>query len=368
MPSELLVGGEISPSTGHSGAPRLQVGPSAQVVDDVHHRNLHSRPGDSDGAHQHTAHGGLGGEHVFNARPNLGSPMVRLGGPFGQFPLGRALGLDVAAVTSLFQFGLLLRRAVGRVRPHIGAGVGLVQQRIEHLAVVNGGIGHLEVTDQLVLSVDADVVLVPEVGLAVLLRPACICVLLSPHHGLVVPALRRLTFLDRLVLVPAVALARRGDHARIDDLPAPRDVAGRLDLHHQFGEQLFDQFQRLQPLTKQPDGLSIRHSPFGCQSQKAAEGVAVAYLVLGLVVSQVVEVLQHQHLEHQHHIERLAPGVALTLLLMHLLKHWAEALPVDHFGQFRQWVAQLFQLLVAFVKIEESGLHRASSCSCVMRL
>ena len=108
---------------------------------------------------------------MLDSRPDLGPAMIRLGGPFGQLPLGRALGLDVAAVASLFQFGLLLRGAVGRIRPDISADVGLIEQGIEDLAVVNGCIGDLEVADQFVLLVDADVVLVPEVGLAVLLRP-----------------------------------------------------------------------------------------------------------------------------------------------------------------------------------------------------
>lgn len=173
----------------------------------------------------------------------------------------------------------------------------------------------------------------------------------------------RFAFLDGRVFVAAGALTGRRHHAGVHDLTAPWNVARRLDLPHQHGKKFVDQLQRLQPLPNQPDGLGIRHPSFRGQAEEPAEGVAITDLVFGLVVGQAVQVLKDQHLEHRHHVKRLAAGIALALFLMHLLQQRTKAFPVNGVGQLGQGVAQLFQLLVAVVKVEESRLHRRGSWS-----
>jgi len=123
-----------------------------------------------DGARQHSAHDRLRAENMLNARPDLGSALMGLVGPLRQPPLGRAVGLNMAVVALRFQLGFPLPGAINRVGPHVGAGVGLIEERVEDLAVVNGRLSDIKVAYQLVLPVDADVVRVAEEGLALLLR------------------------------------------------------------------------------------------------------------------------------------------------------------------------------------------------------
>ena len=67
-------------------------------------------------------------------------------------------------------------------------------------------------------------------------------------------------------------------------------------------EQTSHQVQLLQALPKQPHRLGIRHPIPHLQYQKTHEIEPVAYLVYE-TVGEVLEVLQNQHLEHQHDIE-----------------------------------------------------------------
>src|SRR5262245_23594090 len=100
--------------------------------------------------------------------------------------------MNAALVALRLQLGFGLYRPVGAVGPHLAAGVGLVQHLIELLAVVHRGVGPGPAADQLVLAVDADVVLVAVEALAVLLGPARILVLLCSPGRLFLPALGRL--------------------------------------------------------------------------------------------------------------------------------------------------------------------------------
>src|SRR5580765_1950336 len=74
------------------------------------------------------------------------------------------------------EFGLDLGRPISAVGEHIIAGVALVQQPFQLLAVVYGRIGHGIMPDQLVLGVRVHMVLVAEEAAAMLLGS-------SAHHG-----------------------------------------------------------------------------------------------------------------------------------------------------------------------------------------
>jgi len=80
-------------------------------------------------------------------------------------------------------------------------------------------------------------------------------------------------------------------------------------------------------------------------------------LELGLIVREVVQRLQHQHLEHQGHVVRLAPGVALALLVVNHFQQGAERLPVDDAVQPTQRVTQLLQSCQPIFLVEKAWLH-----------
>src|ERR1044072_4324177 len=90
--------------------------------------------------------------------------------------------MNPAPVTAGPEFGLDFGRPISAVGEHIIPAVARVQQPIQLLAVVNGGIGHRIMPDQLVLDVRIHMVLVAEEAAAMLLGPARIAVLL-PHFG-----------------------------------------------------------------------------------------------------------------------------------------------------------------------------------------
>src|SRR6476659_5549832 len=85
------------------------------------------------------------------------------------------------------EFGLDLGRSISAVGEHIIAGVALVQQPIQLLAVVHGRIGHRIMPDQLVLGVRVHMVLVTEEAAAIASWSSAHRVLLPHFGGLLLP-------------------------------------------------------------------------------------------------------------------------------------------------------------------------------------
>ena len=219
---------------------------SAHVVRYVRHRDGGLGAGQPDGPDRQPHPGLLVGEDMLDLRPVLRLAPVGLRGPRGHRTAARLLAVDAAIQPVLLQPLLVLRRAVSRVPPHVAAGVAVVDQPFaKPLAVVRGGVRHDLAADDPVLLVDADVGLVAEdrngdvdqlpavrlgLRLLVLDRPARVRVLLRRLGRRVRPDIaRRSSLLDRRLLLPGHALARRGDQRRIHDLARPRDEARLRD-------------------------------------------------------------------------------------------------------------------------------------------
>src|SRR6516225_4174450 len=133
--------------------------------------------------------------------------------------------VDAAPQTFLSQPPLDRGRAISAVRPHVLGRVRWIENVVELLTVVHRRIGYIPFADQLVRLVDADVVLVSVETLVVLLGPPRIDILLGELSRLLLPLLRRLVSLDRLVLLFRVVLPRYRHVCAIDDLAAARNVA-----------------------------------------------------------------------------------------------------------------------------------------------
>ena len=73
----------------------------------------------------------------------------------------------------------------------------------------------------------------------------------------------------------------------------------------------------------------VRHAIFQPQAKKPHEGESVTKLVLNAVVQWIMQLLQYQHLEHQYHIKRLRPSIALAPFLMHAKKIGAKPFPIN---------------------------------------
>ena len=224
-----------------------------------------------------------------------------------------AAAMDAALVALGLKLGFDLCRPVGAVGPHLAAGVGLIQYLIELLAVVNGGVGLGITADELVLTVDADVVLVAVEGLLVLLGPTRVFIFLRILGRFFLPPFGRLARLDRLVLLAAVVLLGRADNGGVYDLAPTRNVALGIEMAMKTVKQLLDHAGIGQRLAKQPHRGRVGHGIFQAESKKAHEREAIADKVFHVFIGQIVERLQHQDLEHQHGVEGLATGLALPL-------------------------------------------------------
>src|SRR5215475_330828 len=209
----------------------LEPNKAAHVVDQVHHADLRSRarhPNDTDEYAAHPVF--LIRKYVFDTGAHS-----RARGVGGLLALRESMVADTPTmnptlVALLLELGFRLRRPVGTIGPHLVAGIGLVQNLIELLAIVDGGVGLGIAANDLVLAIDADVVLVAVEALVILLGPAGVLILLRILGRHFVPPLRRLAGFDRLVLFPGVVLLGRVDDGGINNLPAAGDITLRIEV------------------------------------------------------------------------------------------------------------------------------------------
>src|SRR4029434_6968829 len=147
------------------------------------------------------------------------------------------------------------------------------------------------------------------------------------------------------------------------DLAAARNIALSLKMLAEALKQLVDQPRLRQRLAKQPDRGGIRHRVLQFQIEKAHERYAVADQVLGLLIREIVERLQHHDLELQDRIVGLATSVALALLglrLGHALDVSAEVLPPHDLLDRFQRIAFGADRLQLALNIEEAPLAHDS--------
>src|SRR3981189_1565337 len=308
-----------SPS-GRSPHP-LELNQAANVVTEVHHPNLEPRPRDADGAHDLAAQRALlVAEYVLDTGAHLRARRVRRLLALCQRTIACGAPVGTALQALLLPDRPDLDRAVGAVRPDLLAGVGEIEHIVQLLTVMHGRVRRTPFADQLVRLVHAEMVLVAVETLVVL----------GILGGLLFPSLRPLAGLDRLVLLLRVALLGHRHNRGVNDLAAARNVALGLEMLAEALKQLVDPPGLRQRLAKQPNCGGIRHWVLEFQIEKAHERPAVADQVLGLLVREIVERLQHHDLELQDRVIGLAAGVALALLglrLRHGLDVSAEILP-----------------------------------------
>jgi len=111
---------------------------------------------------------------------------------------------------------------------------------------------------------------------------------------------RHRAFLDGLGVLAFVALDRRLHQQGVDDLATARHVALLLELLLDLLEHQRARAGLRQAIAEQPNRLGIGDAAAFGQIQKLQETTAVQQLVFQRVVSQVVELLEHQNFDHQH--------------------------------------------------------------------
>lgn len=127
--------------------------------------------------------------------------------------------------------------------------------------------------------------------------------MIAGHWHAVDTLIGRPPCLDVGLLGVGVALARSSNQRGIDDLPRHWNVAGLAQHPVDAFEQRRDRAYLRQPFPEQPDRLGIGHTIRQAKPEEAHEGKGVVDQVLGALVRQRVDRLDHQYLEHQHRIE-----------------------------------------------------------------
>lgn len=335
------------------------------VVNQIHHANFDLGTGQPNHSHEHaTLLIGLRSKDMLSAHPDCRFPVIGLFIPVIKRPVTMAFLVKMAPIVRSSQHQFVFFAPVGAIGPDILGGV-IPEQSIEHLRVMDLRRGDRVAADQLVLVIYADMVLVAVVGFAVLLGPTRIGVFLTLHMGVGLKSFRRLTVLDLVVFLTAIALFRCRDKTGINHLPLPGLEPLGFKLKIEVEKQRLDQLLLNQLFTKQPQGLGVGNLVFRIDAQESAKTVAITYLILQLVIRQVIEVLNDQRLEHQYRIKGLATRIALARLVANRLQCEAKIFPVDQSIEMNQWIT-FVQLTVAVVQIEEAWLHRYATLAVVL--
>jgi len=263
---------------------------------------MQRRPVQADRAQRLAAHLLRAGVDGLHAGPCLGNAPVASLLTVRQRLASLALALDMQVPALGRQALLALAVDLALVGVDIAAGVAGAEHALEEQGVVLAGRAHLHAANQLVPLVHARGQLIAEVALTVLLAPARLHVLLSAlrrrplgRHGIV---------LHDLLLVTRELLLRRRHDARVDHLPAPRDVALAVELPVHRVEDPLGGAHLDQPILEGTEGRAV-----GClrtlpQPHEALEAPPVQKLELHLLVAEVVELLDHQNPNHQLGRER----------------------------------------------------------------
>ena len=146
----------------------------------------------------------LNSEYMFDSASNLRSIIITLYLTLGQFFITTTLSLNMAAKSFLTKSIAFFSRAIGRIRPYISATVIFIKKLIKNFAVMNRRGSNFIVTNNLILNIYVDMILVTKLIVAVLLCPASICIFLA--FGVLAPAIRDIAVLDGFILLSAVTL------------------------------------------------------------------------------------------------------------------------------------------------------------------
>ena len=288
------------------------------VVRQVAQTDFHSRSGYADRTQQQVPRSlSLHTKDVLDPRTDSGPCLVAFLFSWRQWTIAAPSALDVFAKTVLRKPLQSIRRSISRIRPDVLARI-VGKELLEHIAVVQGRIRHRIASNQLVLHIHRNVVLVSVKRLAVFLGPARIHIFSSPL--VLGPVLRDVALFDPGIFLPAVALLGYVDDAGIHDLPFHRHetvgpevgIEGRKQILHDAGlDEVFP---------KTPDGGGVGNFLADVQTKKAPKRMPVENLKLDRVIRQVVQRLQDKNFEQQDDVVPLWADSGLPALVSGLFK------------------------------------------------
>ena len=344
-----------------SPACRQQQPHPVNVVRQIAQTDLCSGSGYADRAQQQiTRPLGLHTKDMLDPRTDPGPGPVAFLFSLRQGMVSAPLALDVFAETlprETFQSSL---RSIGRIRPNVLARV-VYKELLKHVAVVQGRIRHRITSNQLVLHIHRNVVLVSVKRRAALLGPARVHVLSAPL--VLGPVLRDVALFYPGIFLPAVPLLGHVNDTGIHDLPLHRHETVVPKVRIEGGKQLLHDAGIDEIFPKTPDCGGIGNLLADVQTKKATKGVPVENLKLGRVVRQIVQRLQDKNLEQQDDIVPLRANSGLSTLVPSLFKRWTKQLPVDRLVDLGKRIAVLVDFVQSVLQIKKAGLDHGWSPS-----
>jgi len=242
------------------------------------------------------------------------------------------------------------------VRVDLNAAIcGFVKQDTRDNTVVRACSGDLEAFYQFLFTRDLDVILVAEITFAVLFRPRRIAVSLPLDRRLLLPFRWALAFFEGFLLALAQMLLRCVDDTRIDNGSGLHQQAC-LPEHCLEGIEQFDDDAGLSELiAEMPNRLFVGHRITDTKTEKALKGKPVENHELRFLITQVIDTLQNQHLEHHDEIVTWPPTWTLCLLLQRIGNDRTENLPIHNRVEALKGISQFTGILQAMIFIEKTG-------------
>ena len=103
----------------------------------------------------------------------------------------------------------------------------------------------------------------------------------------------------------------------------------------QTDKKLINDTRLVEPLTEECNGGGIGNGIHHAQSNKDLEGAPVVDLEFKFFITEVEQLLQHQHLEENERIKPQPASIALASFALTMFQQWPEGFPRDRLGQSR---------------------------------
>lgn len=87
---------------------------------------------------------------------------------------------------------------------------------------------------------------------------------------------------------------------------------------------------------KQRDGFGIRGGVLGIDTQETGETIAISNLLFQFIIGQVIQMLEHQRLEHQDNVKWLSAGVTFAIFGTNSFESGSKILLVNQLIEINQ--------------------------------
>jgi len=240
---------------------------STQVVRQIAEADCCRCPHETDASQYHVACTlNLDAKDMLNPGTSLCASPIPSPFPISELLVARTFTLNMLPITHLLQPVDLLLRAIGRISPDIAAGILRIKQFFKHVAIVHFRTAHRVTTDQFVLHISRDMVLVAKEIFAILLGPAGIGIFLAAL--VIAPVFWLAPSLDLQILLTAVALDGHADNIGINYLSFLRPETFFQKKGIKLGEQRFHNSGIGEIVAESPDGRTVGNLAGGMQTKK----------------------------------------------------------------------------------------------------